>query len=487
MRLYEKAQYLSGYLLIFSTVAAILDIQYLIFSICCVLQIVGYFKEGLRIHQVPNIIGLFAFGPVCLLESEYQSYFQIAYMLLLGLSTFALVYGESDFTGIKIGGMYKVGYKMIRTQEFDNQIELYYPIDESVYDEHKNNPDRRLYFIDRENESHFIRGLGRYYWVGKNPRKQNIPHFVYQYIRNEQLDVIKNAPIAYDFKSLKKELVPIIFSHGLGQCSKFYSLQFQEYASHGFLVIAINHFDNTCTYTIDKIGKHYYFDCSKMREHWGLRNTQLNLREREIKAVIEEVYIKVGMMARMGLGLVKLATDKIVSAGHEFGGTTAIRGAFMDGRVKAVLAFDPWMYTHKSEAHYGFMKITRPLLTVSTEHFPKMCDFEQWNGVKGLHNHAHNQQDENVVLKTGFHTDLTDFSILASLEQQLLERRLPRTDRGDLYYLQIQLGLQFLAKIGFANSYTMEDIEKRIVHLKNAYCNYDIEYIPKQEETKKEQ
>jgi len=78
----------------------------------------------------------------------------------------------------------------------------------------------------------------------------------------------------------------------------------------------------------------------------------------------------------MGLGVVKLATDKIVTAGHEFGATTAIRGAFMDGRVKAVLAFDPWMYMHKTEAEYGFMKIPRPLLTVSSENFQKICDFE---------------------------------------------------------------------------------------------------------------
>jgi len=41
-------------------------------------------------------------------------------MILLGISTFSLVYGESDFTQYKVGGMYKVGYKMIRTQEFDN-------------------------------------------------------------------------------------------------------------------------------------------------------------------------------------------------------------------------------------------------------------------------------------------------------------------------------------------------------------------------------
>jgi len=67
---------------------------------------------------------------------------------------------------------------------------------------------------------------------------------------------------------LKKELVPIIFSHGLGMCAKMYTHQFHEYASHGYLVIAINHFDHSCTYTIDKNDRHYYFDCTKRREHF---------------------------------------------------------------------------------------------------------------------------------------------------------------------------------------------------------------------------
>ena len=48
---------------------------------------------------------------------------------------------------------------------------LFYPIDDSVYEQNKDNKEKKLYFIDKESEVHFIRGLGRLFWIGKNPRK----------------------------------------------------------------------------------------------------------------------------------------------------------------------------------------------------------------------------------------------------------------------------------------------------------------------------
>jgi len=44
-----------------------------------------------------------------------------------------------------------------------------------------------------------------------------------------------------------------------------------------------------------------------------------------------------------------------------------------------------------------------------------------------------------------------------------------------------------LAKLGFANSYTKEDIEKRITELKKTYCEYDIEYKPEEPKIKEEE
>lgn len=92
-----------------------------------------------------------------------------------------------------------------------------------------------------------------------------------------------------------------------------------------------------------------------------------------MKALIEEIYSKAEILCRIGLGMLTLATDKIVTAGHSFGGITAIRAAQTDGRVKAVLAFDPWMLMHATDANSGLMKIERPLFTIMTENFPIMC------------------------------------------------------------------------------------------------------------------
>lgn len=40
----------------------------------------------------------------------------------------------------------------------------------------------------------------------------------------------------------------------------------------------------------------------------------------------------------------KIDTDKIVVAGHSFGGLTANQVAFIDKRVKCCLTFDPWFF-----------------------------------------------------------------------------------------------------------------------------------------------
>eukprot|EP00347_Sterkiella_histriomuscorum_P000764 403374591 len=481
MRIIERLQYLSGYLFVFSGLAAIIEVQYFLYSVAIVLILVGFFIEGLRLHQVPHILNVFCFGPLCVLPNDYQLVFQIIFMCLTGLSSFALVYGESDYANYKFYGPYKVGFKMIRTQTFDNEMAVYYPVDHDVYEKKKNSKDK-LYFIDPKNEIHFLRGLLRSMMVGMKPYKRNVPKFIYQYIKGAFVDVVKNVPISNDFKNGSKELVPIVFSHGLSSCSNYHNLMLADYASHGYLVLAINHGDNSCAFTIGKDGKPYYFDCKPKLEHFETRNNQLKVREQEMKAIIEEVYSKVDILCRIGLGPLKIASDKIVAMGHSFGGITAVHTAKADGRVKAILAYDPWMYLAHGEASLGMIKLERPLLTVMTEHFGTLSqEYNQWESIKHLHQHNYNKKGENIMLKTAYHNDQTDFTILAPLEMQIIQdKRLPRTDRGDIYFLNNQLGLQYLAKLGFANCYSVGDIEKRIKNLKKTYASYDMQFIPEQ-------
>ena len=151
--------------------------------------------------------------------------------------------------------------------------------------------------------------------------------------------------------------------------------------------------------------------------HFDTRLNQFTVREQEMKAIVEETYSKVDILCRIGLGMLNLATDKIVVAGHSFGGATAIRTAQRDGRVKAILAYDPWMYLINSDSIGGLVKLERPLLTVNTEEFSKeTVNYNQWDALKALHSYVLCKKNENIVLKTAYHTDLLDLSVLAPLE-----------------------------------------------------------------------
>lgn len=64
--------------------------------------------------------------------------------------------------------------------------------------------------------------------------------------------VVRDGPLAEEFKNGKKWLQPLLFSHGLTSHKMNYSGLCREYASYGFLVIALNHNDRSCEFTTGK-------------------------------------------------------------------------------------------------------------------------------------------------------------------------------------------------------------------------------------------
>ena len=55
--------------------------------------------------------------------------------------------------------------------------------------------------------------------------------------------------MASDFSHGVRKLQPLIFSHGEALDRMMYSGVLREFASHGFIVIALNHNDQTCMHT----------------------------------------------------------------------------------------------------------------------------------------------------------------------------------------------------------------------------------------------
>jgi hypothetical protein len=59
-----------------------------------------------------------------------------------------------------------------------------------------------------------------------------------------------DQPVSDDFVE-SRPLIPVIVSHGLLCKGHAMSTFSRELASYGFFVVAINHHDGTCSYTVD--------------------------------------------------------------------------------------------------------------------------------------------------------------------------------------------------------------------------------------------
>ena len=82
-------------------------------------------------------------------------------------------------------------------------------------------------------------------WRGTSPIVQ---HFL-KPVSKVIIPVTRDAPLNSDFHDGTKMLQPLIFSHGLTGHKMNYSGLCREFASYGFLVIALNHNDRSCEYT----------------------------------------------------------------------------------------------------------------------------------------------------------------------------------------------------------------------------------------------
>ena len=99
----------------------------------------------------------------------------------------------------------------------------------------------------------------------------------------------KDAPLSDVFENGDQDLIPIVFCHGLAGGPRYYTALLSDYASHGYLVFAIAHRDGSAAYANDKNGNAYYYDCESKVFDLDHRTSQVNIREKEAVALIEEI------------------------------------------------------------------------------------------------------------------------------------------------------------------------------------------------------
>ncbi|ETV76783.1 hypothetical protein, variant [Aphanomyces astaci] len=142
----------------------------------------------------------------------------------------------------------------------------------------------------------------------------------------------------------------LVFSHGMGGSLEMYSSITQYVASEGFVVVAVNHDDGSASVSRNADGSTYMYyqrPPQSALDDWAgegyfVRNNQVHTRVHHIQTVLDAL-ADLQNDDVDGLLYHQLDLDRIVAAGHSFGGATALSAAKRDARIKAVVGLDMWM------------------------------------------------------------------------------------------------------------------------------------------------
>eukprot|EP00965_Chrysotila_dentata_P226968 6195725-Pleurochrysis_carterae.AAC.6 len=152
-----------------------------------------------------------------------------------------------------------------------------------------------------------------------------------------------------------------IFSHGLGGCAEMYSLFSAEMASHGVVVVALEHEDGSGCFaqTIDSEELILYKrpSCKYNRENVvGFRAPFLEQRCGEVRSAVSALQSLAAHGASDVAQLAALCASADLSrvhlVGHSFGGATAVLAAQqpIGVPVASVALFDPWAFSLPDDA-----------------------------------------------------------------------------------------------------------------------------------------
>lgn len=146
---------------------------------------------------------------------------------------FGLRNGWGNLNKYQSSGPYKVGTKLIRSDTLGNEILVYYPMDQEDYDEMigDNNMPYNLHYDLNE------------------LKKANYAAFGVSWLMATQWHIntntVENGPLASEFSSGSKSIIPIVFSHGYLTVKMMYTVICSELASYGYIVFSMGHQDGS--------------------------------------------------------------------------------------------------------------------------------------------------------------------------------------------------------------------------------------------------
>ncbi|KAK1153149.1 platelet-activating factor acetylhydrolase 2, cytoplasmic-like isoform X2 [Acipenser oxyrinchus oxyrinchus] len=197
------------------------------------------------------------------------------------------------------------------------------------------------------------------------------------------------VPVSWNAPVIPGRRFPlIIFSHGLGAFRTLYSAVCLAMASHGFLVAAVEHRDQSACATYhyqkgppesphDPLHEEWvhYRRLEQGEKEFKLRNCQVHQRVEECVRALDLLSdINSGksvpdtLQCDFDLASLKDCVDlqKVGVMGHSFGGATSLVALVKDARFRCAVALDAWMFPIENEL---YPQVRRPVFFINTESF----------------------------------------------------------------------------------------------------------------------
>jgi len=187
-----------------------------------------------------------------------------------------------------------------------------------------------------------------------------LPSSIFDYLlKGIYTHAVPNLPVSH-----LKEIYPvIIFSHGFACLSNFNTTQLEELASHGYVVVGINH-TRDCSVSVFPDGRVVPLN-EKWKEHYvGYLSKAIDWWVQDVRFVLNKLAeINKNDPEKKFTG--KLDLSRIGIFGHSMGGATATQICRSDDRVKAGINMDGPLFGKKPTKSFAkpfmFMLAEEPL------------------------------------------------------------------------------------------------------------------------------
>ena len=311
--------------------------------------LISYVFEGGRPYSL-----LFFF--VALADYYDATLFQMGFILLIGFLIAYLKFYHIEIVG---KGPYNAGYRQYKHDGID--VSVFYP---------SMSNGKKPKWIPSESYNPVLYDI---FYV--DPATYRLPYRLFRYavsfLFKFDMPVLGDASLCVDDHDSNEKWTVIVFSHGLGSNLNNYSALCGWWASHGYIVVCIQHDQD-----------HVRIDFpSKLRKNpdalveylYSRRNADIIVRAKETRSVYKEI-IEGKLLQTVFKEVGEIRLDTVYLGGHSFGSGTILEtmSTMMEKGddltpIKGMICLDPWFFP-MSQSTYDNVK-NQNMLIINTDTF----------------------------------------------------------------------------------------------------------------------